>query len=182
MDIIRRKLMLVTIGIQSHPAAFPFCKHHWKQDLFTPHPHPHPHPHLFLPHYKKEDVNTCIEFRLMFYRHIRSIQPWVGQLTWHCLSGIWRNTGCFCAFWTNQPMSRICRSPVGWRAPFLCQSNLDIFARVIRILGNFASKIRNPVLCNLEFRSRKLNLADNRPYLERWRLVHLPTILSARKP
>ena len=178
MDIIGRKLMLVTMGIQSHPAAFPLCKHHWKQDLFTP----HPHPHLFLPHYKKEDVNTCIEFRLMFYRHIRSIQPWVGQLTWHCLSGIWRNTGCFCAFWTNQPMSRICRSPVGWRAPFLCQSNLDIFARVIRILGNFASKIRNPVLCNLEFRSRKLNLADNRPYLERWRLVHLPTILSARKP
>ena len=35
-----------------------------------------------------------------------------------------------------------------------------MFTRVIRILGNFASKIRNPVLCNLEFRSRKLNLAD----------------------
>ena len=131
MDIIRRKLMLVTIGIQSHPAAFPLCKYHWKQDLFTP--HPHPHPHLFLPHYKKEDVNTCIEFRLMFYRHIRSIRLWVGQLTWHCLSGIWRNTGCFCAFWTNWPMSRICLIPVGWRPP-LSATHCFVPCRVIWIL------------------------------------------------
>ena len=175
MDIIRRKLMLVTIGIQSHPAAFPLCKHHWKQDLFTP----HPYPHLFLPHYKKEDVNTYLEFRLMFYHQVRSIQLWVGQLTWHCLSGIWKNTGCFRAFWTNQPMIRIFLSPVGWRPPSLCHtllcamySNLDsgireIFARVILNLGNVASKIWNLVLCNLEFSSRNLNLANNRPYLKR---------------